>query len=342
MRPTAPTTRREALKFGGGVAALGALIAACGPEVEGRQEAGRVGNAPLVEGLPDYPVDDVVLLRTASSLEYTAVEAIRMALDLDGAVPDDLRPTMERLITDHQQTGQEMEDLTSAAGGEPWGCSNPWFMERLVQPLFEAIQSPIVGIVLAADLAGQLQVLGEELTPTADGVMTSNGALVYVDQIEVDGTGQVTSIDGSPALENDEVRFARPLGDVPADVISFVNALETFAAASHQELAVLTTDSAARRAHTAAAALEARHAAELAIDSAGPERYVSPALVGEEIPSDARGQILQFAIPSTFGLTSQIEIKAGAGNINNVRESYVLQTPAANSLIYSELTGCDA
>ena len=340
MRPT--HTRREALKLGGGVVTLGALIAACGEGVGGNEEAGRVGNAPLVEALPDYAVDDAVLLRTASSLEYTAAEAIRMALDLEGAVPDELVATMERLITDHEETGREMEELTSAAGGEPWGCSNPWFMERLVQPVFDAIQSPVVGIVLGSDLSGRVRVLGEELDPTADGVTTSNGSLVYVDQVELDGNGQITTIDGSPALEDDEVRFARSLGEAPADVISFVNALETFAAASHQELAVMTTDSAARTAHTAAAALEARHAAELAIDSAGPDRYVSPALLGEEVPTDASGQILQFAIPSVFGLTSQIEIKAGPGDQNNVRTSYVLQTPAANSFIYNELTGCDA
>jgi len=72
-----------------------------------------------------------------------------------------------------------------------------------------------------------------------------------------------------------------------------------------------------------------------------PEGYISPAMIDEDVPPTPRGQIRQFAIESTFGETSQIEIKAGPGDLNAVRVSVILQTPAANTLVYNELA-CDA
>ena len=69
--------------------------------------------------------------------------------------------------------------------------------------------------------------------------------------------------------------------------------------------------------------------------------YISPAMIGEDVPPTERGQIRHFAIESTFGQTAQIEVKAGPGGINAVRESVVLQTPSDNTLVYNELS-CDA
>ncbi|BAN02214.1 ferritin-like domain-containing protein [Ilumatobacter coccineus] len=275
MHISTPTTRRDALKFGGLAVSLGALVAACGENVGGSDEAGRVGNAPVVEPLPDLAVDEAVLLRTASSLEYTAVAVFETVLGLDGALPDALRPTVERLIEDHQATAAEMVSLTEAAGGEAWDCPNDWFMERLVAPLVEALGAH-----------------------------------------------------DDPAL-------------VTADVLAIATALESFAAASHQELASSAESVEARVAHAEAAALEARHAAVLAIAADGPDAYISPALVGEDVAPDVNGQIRQFAVPSTFAQTSQVEIKAGPADANGVRTSYVFQTPADNSFVYNELS-CSA
>jgi hypothetical protein len=275
MDISTPTTRRDALKFGGLAVSLGALVAACGENVGGSEDAGRVGNAPVVEPLPDYAVDEIVLLRTASSLEFTAVAVYETALALDGAIPAALVSTVERLIENHQTTGAEMMALTEAAGGEAWDCPNTWFMERLVAPLVDALGAH-----------------------------------------------------DDPAL-------------VTADTLAIATALENFAAASHQELASSTPSTAARVAHAEAAALEVRHAAVLAIAADGPDAYLSPAFLGEDVAPDANGQIRQFAIATTFGQTSQIEIKAGPADENGVRTSYVLQTPAANSFVYSELS-CSA
>lgn len=272
---TTPTSRRQVLKIGGASLSLAALVAACGNGREGINEAGRVGNAPDIEPLPDYPVDDVVLLRTASSLEHTAVAVYETALGLDGAIPSALTSTVERLIEDHERIAERMQELTVEAGGEAWTCPNTWFMDRLVGPLVEAVQAH-----------------------------------------------------DDPDL-------------VTADILTIAAAVESFATASHQELVSATSIVDARVAHAEAAALEARHAATLAIAIGGADAYLSPALVGEDVAPDENGQIRQFAVPNTFGSTAQIEIKAGPADVNGVRESFILQTPADNSFVYNELS-CSA
>ena len=318
------TSRRSAIKIGGLTVSLGALIAACGQDREGDDAPGRVGNAPVPTALPEYSVDDAVLLRTASSLEYTAIAVYEAALELDGAIPSDLVPLVERLIEDHQMVADEMVGLTESAGGTGWTCTNPWLMERLVAPTLELIQSNIVGVVLAD--TSMVQVLAEEAT-IAPVVTTAQGDIPLI-----------SSTDG--LQEGDEIEFGRLVDAVPEDVIAFANAFESIAAASHQELAFASSSIEARTAHLEAATLEARHAAVLAIATYGPDGYVSPAMFGEEVPPTERSQIRQFAIPSTFGETAQIETKAGPGDINAVRTSVILQTPAANSFVYNELN-CD-
>jgi hypothetical protein len=268
-------SRRDALKIGGLAVSLGALAAACGNGRTGITEPGRVGNAPTVEPLDDFPIDNAALLRTATSLEYTAIEVYQRALDLDGAVPAALRPAMERMIEEHETTAEEMAELTVAVGGEPWTCANLWFMERLVEPVFAAI--------------------AQDAEPEA----------------------------------------------VTSDVLTFAIVFENFAAASHQELIVSVTDPTARQAHARAAALEARHSATLAIAMNGADGYISPALLGEDVTPDELGQVRQFAMPSTFAQTSQLELKAGPPDVNGVRETFTLNTPSLNSIAYNEIS-CDA
>ena len=318
-----PTTRRGALRAGGLAATLGVLAAACGEDRGGSAEAGRVGNAPGVTALPNYEVTDAVYLRTASSLEYTVVDALTTALGLEGAVPEELRPLLERLVADHEQVASRMESLTSEAGGEPWSCANPWLIERLVMPVFESILSPVIGIVAPED-PSLVQVLGEQL-PLGDTVTTSRGELRQRAE-----RGE---------LSEGEVGFERYEGDVGVDVLAFLTALEDLAAASHQELALTDTYTEARTAHAEAAALAAQHASWLAMRTGGD--YVSPEVLGEEAERTELGGLPSFAIPSVFGLVSQIDFIAGPGDQNGVRPSFALQTPAANSLVYDELT-CDA
>ena len=133
----ARTNRRQALKAGGLTVTLAALVAACGENLGGDDAPGRVGNAPVVTAPPDYKVDGAVLLRTASSLEYTAIAVYDIVRNFD--VLDD--GMIDRLISDHQGTADIMVGLTEAAGGQGWTDPNPWFMDRVIGPLVDAITS---------------------------------------------------------------------------------------------------------------------------------------------------------------------------------------------------------
>lgn len=131
-------TRRDALRLGGVTVSLAALVAACGDDREGDTSPGRVGYAPPATDLPDWAVDDAVLLRTATSLELTAVEVYQQALELD-VLDDDVTTLFERLLENHEATAAEMQALTEGAGGDAWPCPNPWLMDRGVRPILEAI-----------------------------------------------------------------------------------------------------------------------------------------------------------------------------------------------------------
>jgi hypothetical protein len=128
--------RRQLFRVGGLTVTLGALVAACGESVEG--EPGRVGYAPAPTALPILEVNDAVYLRTATSIEETLLEVYGMITD-SGALSEAPQAMLDRLITDHQDAVKETVRLTEQAGGEPYECPNAWYMDRVVQPLFDHI-----------------------------------------------------------------------------------------------------------------------------------------------------------------------------------------------------------
>jgi hypothetical protein len=259
--------RRDALKIGGLTVSVAALVAACGDGRTGDESPGRVGYAPPVTDPPSYPIDDAVLLRTASSLELTAVSIYETILSV-GVLEGDQILLVERLIEDHRAIADEMGELTESVGGVAWECTNPWYMDRLVGPLLEAVQG-----------------------------------------------------------SDDPMR----------DILNSAVALENIAAATHQTLTIDLTDAAASAATIAAATLESRHAAAIVAASRGPEGYVSPTIGGGGVQNDDQGIPFQFAITDRFGSTGQIELVVGVADENGVRETFVLQTPSLNALIYNEL-----
>jgi hypothetical protein len=134
----AATSRRQALRLGGVTLGLGAIVAACGDDRGGDESAGRVGYAPPVTDLGDYAVTDAVLLRTASSLELTAVEVYGAVIEL-GALSGEAQQLAESLHDSHQAVADAFGELTVAAGGEAWECTNPWLMERSIEPILAVI-----------------------------------------------------------------------------------------------------------------------------------------------------------------------------------------------------------
>ena len=130
--------RRKLLHTGGLTLSLGAIIAACGEDRAGGTEPGRVGNAPDVTPLPEGEVDDIVLLRTAQSLEHSAIDAYAAARGLD-VLSAEQDTIVQRFVDDHTGHSVALGGFITEAGGEEFACANPWLARRVVTPLFDAL-----------------------------------------------------------------------------------------------------------------------------------------------------------------------------------------------------------
>ena len=127
------------LQRGGLAVALAALAAACGEDSAEEEAPGRVGYAPPVTPLPTVETNDIVYLRTTTSIEQTVVETYEHIAGF-GALDGDDGAMLERLIEDHRAAVTATAELTTAAGGEPYECANSWYAERVVTPTLELIE----------------------------------------------------------------------------------------------------------------------------------------------------------------------------------------------------------
>ena len=132
--------RRDLLKIGGLTVSLAAIVAACGDDRSGSTDPGRIGIAPPITEPPDYPVDDAVLFRTGSSIEQTTIMLYEAILDL-GVLDAAGTTLVGQLLENHKELDRVMGELTVAAGGEVWPCTNPWFDERYLVPITDAIKA---------------------------------------------------------------------------------------------------------------------------------------------------------------------------------------------------------
>jgi rubrerythrin len=141
-KPEAPARfdRRTMLRAGGITLSLGAILAACGDGRGGLEEPGRVGTATPGSALPDAPVNDLTYLRTAQSLEHTAIDVYETALSLN-VLSSAQAAVVRRFIADHRNHSAALGRLISGLGGEPYTCANPWMMERDISAVLERIQS---------------------------------------------------------------------------------------------------------------------------------------------------------------------------------------------------------
>lgn len=141
MNPTEPIplNRRELLRQGGLVLAIGAVAAACGSD-ESSDAPGRIGVVIVPPEAPADPtVDDAVLLRTLQSLEYSAIDVHTRLLEL--GVFGGAASVVEHFIDDHTRHAAEIGALVGQVGGEPYQCANPFVQERAVEPVLAAVET---------------------------------------------------------------------------------------------------------------------------------------------------------------------------------------------------------
>ncbi|MFM8836007.1 MAG: ferritin-like domain-containing protein, partial [Actinomycetota bacterium] len=150
-------SRRELLRLSATSLASGLVLAACGKQ-SGVQDDGaiaRLGEAPSTTALAEAEVNDVVLLRTASSLEYNAIDTYTAALGL-GVFKGDLAGATEiakRFREDHQNHADAVNSLVRALGGKEYRCANTRINDLYLAPALALItdeKNPNVGIDVVA------------------------------------------------------------------------------------------------------------------------------------------------------------------------------------------------
>lgn len=129
--------RRQVLRIGGFTVATAAVIAACAGEPDA--PPARIGQAPTGTALPDAPSNDVVLLRTATSIEYSLLALYQQMLGDANLLDAEHKPAIERFITEHTAHAAALEKLTTAAGGTAWTCGNPRLESALITPAVQRI-----------------------------------------------------------------------------------------------------------------------------------------------------------------------------------------------------------
>jgi hypothetical protein len=130
-------SRRRLFEVVAGSIGLAALVAACGGDDP--PAPGRVGNAPEATEPPEGEVDDVVYLRTLTSLDHSIVAVYDALLDIEGGLDEDVAELLGRFSDDHLAAAESLAELTTGAGGEPYECANPWLMDRTLQPVVDHI-----------------------------------------------------------------------------------------------------------------------------------------------------------------------------------------------------------
>jgi hypothetical protein len=125
-------TRRKLFTIGGFTVATAAVLTACKKKAA-PPVIPSSGSPDPVAKPPTQLVDDIVLLRTASSLEHAVIDAYQYALD-SGLLPSAASPTAKTFQDHHRKHASSFEQATKAAGGEAFTKRNDVVWKALIEP----------------------------------------------------------------------------------------------------------------------------------------------------------------------------------------------------------------
>ncbi len=130
-------SRRRFLRIAGFSVAGAAVLAACKKDVPGSTNVPQAGLTPVTSALPNRIIDDVTLLRTASSLEYNAIDAYESMLSL--VTDQTLKDTISLFRDHHKDHAASAEAATTQLGGDAFTDKNPVVDAGIVQPALKLI-----------------------------------------------------------------------------------------------------------------------------------------------------------------------------------------------------------
>ncbi len=298
--------RRDVLRIGGFGVATAAVISACGEHARG--EVGRVGAVPTTVKLPDAIVNNIVLLRTASSMEHSTIDVYNQVIGNSDLLDPKYDDVAKRFMEDHVGHAELLEALTTAAGGTPWKCSNPKFDDVVVIPVLQRIT---VGVPATSS--------SPAIPPSDDPRRDVLNFLHGLEALSAETYQAFVAQFSEPSLRSDamsmgarESRHAALLAMTinptrPGGLVSYNEVVNALPASPPTTVAPTTTVQN--------------------IAGAGSGEDAEPTIPQTEIP-------IVTAIPSQFGSLGPIQIVVGAGDENGTRLKVNLETPSFNSYIY--------
>ncbi|CAB4561306.1 unannotated protein [freshwater metagenome] len=120
-----PISRRTLLRSGGAVVASGVVLAACGGSTG--NPVTRIGEQPESEPLSDAKVDDVVLLRTAQSVEKMVADILSDSR-ITSVLSGEKATLVAAFAVAHQRHVSNIAPLVTSRGGEPVNEANAKLM----------------------------------------------------------------------------------------------------------------------------------------------------------------------------------------------------------------------
>lgn len=311
---SAPFGRRRFFVIGGASVGLAALIAACGEDT-GETGIARVGAAPPTTPLPPADVNDVVLLRTAASIERTIIDLYDEVLAAGELATAETREYLTVLRANHFENAETFDAMTTARGGTPWTCANPRLMTVVVTPVMRAIRGGAATDTAAAvspsddpqrdvlSFAHGMESVATSSYQTLVGLLSEpqlrQGSIEVATRVARHAAGLALLITGTPE------GYVSPEGAEEATGI----ATTTVAPTTTQNIAAVTTIGPGSA-------------------EAGPPSTPIPAV---------------YAIPGQFGSLAPTPLVVGLPDAaTGNRLSINLETPSLNTYVYEYMTDCPA
>lgn len=141
--------RRQFFKFGGATIIGAAILAACGDDDDDEADGSGDDNG---DGESAATEMDVVLLRTATSLELLAVAAYQTAIDSGVVTTRSIADAAVLFQSHHQEHAEALQGATEANGGTPFTEPNQFVFDNVVTPALPSLTSETAIVGFAATL----------------------------------------------------------------------------------------------------------------------------------------------------------------------------------------------
>jgi hypothetical protein len=188
-------SRRSLFRIGGVTLAGGALLAACGSDSASGTTAPASNTGTMAPGTTMMPGTtmapgttmtamsaDVIILRTASSIEELAVAAYQLAIDSGLVTTAAVGDAAKLFQSHHMEHSQLFQAATKQAGGTPFTMANPAVLAA-IQPMIDALKDESGVLMLALDLENAAaQTYQSNVGTVTD--LTLNKALMSVGGVE--------------------------------------------------------------------------------------------------------------------------------------------------------------